>query len=141
MGRDFDLRRDAGLLKGSEEEWRQERSYCKAEIVERLVQEGFLPEHCAHQALESPLPTDDLHSAVLKFLFRTPSCLVQINQEDLFLDLRQQNLPGTTSENPNWVTKMRFSVEELTSHPEAVRLSLKFKELLEESGRTLRPHP
>ncbi len=135
-GHDIDLRRDAGLLPGHEEEWREERTRCKAKIIERLVQGGFLPERCAHEAWESRLPTDDLHSAVLKFLCHTPSRMVQINQEDIFLDLRQQNLPGTTSEHPNWVTKMRYSVEELTSHPEALRLSQKLRRLLEETGRT-----
>jgi 4-alpha-glucanotransferase len=135
-GCDFDLRRDAGLLDDREGEWRRDRDIRKAKIVERLVHDGFLPEHCAHEARESSTPTDDLHSAVLKFLFHTPSRLVQVNQEDIFLDLRQQNLPGTTAENPNWVTKMRFTVEDLTSHPEAVRLSDKFRRLLEESGRT-----
>jgi hypothetical protein len=51
------------------------------------------------------------------------------------LDTRQQNLRGTTFEHPNWVTKTKFCVEELKSHPEAIRMALKFKKLLVESGR------
>ena len=62
--------------------------------------------------------------------------MVMINQEDIFLDERQQNIPGTTWENPNWVTKMRYTVEELRSDPEAARLSQKFGRLVDEAGRS-----
>jgi 4-alpha-glucanotransferase len=61
-----------------------------------------------------------------------------INQEDIFLDVRQQNIPGTTWEHPNWVTKMLYTVDELRSDPVAVRLCRKFRGLVEESGRLTR---
>jgi 4-alpha-glucanotransferase len=134
---DVEVRRGIGQLdEDTEQAFRADRSQHKAKIVERLVNDGILPPEVAHAAWESPLPTKELHAAVLSFLFRTPSKLVVINQEDVFLDVRQQNFPGTTWQNPNWVTKMRFTVEELRTNPEAVRLSLKFKSLLEQSGRS-----
>jgi 4-alpha-glucanotransferase len=40
-----------------------------------------------------------------------------INQEDLFKDPDQQNLPGSTEQYPNWRHKMRFSLEELRTDP------------------------
>jgi len=139
-GEDIDKRRDMGLLDSAQEAaFREDRTRHKSKIIERLVADGCLPEESAHAAWESSVPTEELHTAVLKFLFQTPAMLVIINQEDVFLDARQQNFPGTTVEHPNWVTKMRFTVEELRSHPEATRLSARFRQLIEEAGRAQRP--
>jgi len=138
-GLDIDLRREIGQLDAdSEKTFREERVRHKAKIIERLVQDGVLPEHTAHAAWESPRPTADLHSAVLRFLFQTPSRIVIVNQEDIFLDVRQQNIPGTTYERPNWVTKMIYSVEDLNTDPEAVKFTRKFRDLLENAGRCAR---
>ncbi len=138
-GRDIDTRREIGQIdKEQEKRFRDERTHSKAKVIEKLVQEGFLPAHEAHEAWESPFPTEHLHSAVLSFLFHTPSSLVMINQEDVLLDPRQQNIPGTTLEHPNWVTKMRFTVEELVTDPEAVRLSKKFRDLVTTADRSRR---
>jgi 4-alpha-glucanotransferase len=136
LGSDIDTRRDIGLLKpDGEKDAREDRTSHKAKIIEKLVQTEFLPAPVAHAAWIEPFPTDELHAAVLKFLLHTPSLMVMINQEDILLDRRQQNLPGTTWQNPNWVTKMRYSVEELRTDPEAKRLSQKFRILLRDSGR------
>lgn len=134
--RDIELRHEMGLISAAQsEEQRRQRTTQKARIIERLFQDGFLTDQNAHAAWESLTPTDDLHTAVLSFVLRTPSLLTLINQEDLFLDVRQQNFPGTTSEHPNWVTKMRYTVEELRSNGEAGRMAEKFRRLVAASGR------
>jgi len=138
-GVDIATRETIGQLSAERsKEFTEERSRSKAKILERLVQDGFLNDQDARSAWEADFPTDELHSAVVGFLLHTPSKLVMINQEDVFLDVRQQNFPGTTRENPNWVTKMKFSVEELVTDPEALRYARKFRGLVEKSGR-LRP--
>lgn len=130
-GRDIDLRMDLGQLNEKDEQsFRHDRKQKKAKIIEKLVQEGFLPSHVAHRAWESTLPTDELHEAALMFIFDTPCALALINQEDILKDHRQQNLPAAPADYPNWVTKMKFTVEELTSNPEATRLSRIFRNLL-----------
>lgn len=135
-GLDIEKRVEIGRIKPENEmEFRQERTSHKAKIIERLVSDGVLPAETAHQAWIQTFPTDDLHSATLSFVFRTPSAIALINQEDLFLDTRQQNLPGTTWENPNWVTKNRFSIEELTQNTFAAQMAAKFKKLVISSGR------
>ena len=63
------------------------------------------------------------------FLLSTPCVLAIINQEDLTGETDQQNLPGSTWQNPNWRRKMKIPVEELT--PVAQQLKL----LLHASGR------
>ncbi len=135
-GLDIDKRLEIGRIKSIDEpEFRKERTNHKAKIIERLVKDGALPDHTAHQAWIETFPTDDLHTAALKFVFSTPCAIALINQEDIFLDTRQQNLPGTTWENPNWVTKNRFSLEELTENSFARNMAAKFKRLVAESGR------
>lgn len=139
-GRDIDVRKGINLIdEKTEATLRQDRTRHKAKIIERLVQDGFLPAQTAHAAWESPLPTEDLHTAVLHFLLSTPARLVQINQEDVLMDLRQQNLPGTTHEHPNWVTKMLYTVEELRTSAEAKRLAKKLRWLVEASERDAHP--
>ncbi|MBI5569349.1 MAG: 4-alpha-glucanotransferase [Desulfomonile tiedjei] len=136
-GRDIRVRREIGQLdEQTEREFEESRVRHKAKIIERLVQDGFLPEDVAHAAWESSVPTDELHSAILRFIFATRSRLAVVSQEDIFLDARQQNVPGTTSAHPNWVTKMRYSVEELRTDPEARRFSEKFSRLSAEAGRS-----
>jgi 4-alpha-glucanotransferase len=138
-GRDIEIRSQIGQLDDDRrKQFELDRKNHKAKIIERLVNDGVLPAETAHEAWIKPFPTEDLHASVMKFVLYTPSKLAVVSQEDLFLDLRQQNVPGTTSERPNWVTKMRYTVEELRSDPEAVRLSAKFRGLVEQSGRARR---
>lgn len=137
-GLDIDKRVEIGRIKlEDEEEFRQERTNHRAKIIERLVCDGTLPDHTAHQAWIDTFPTDNLHSAALAFVLKTPCAIALINQEDIFLDTRQQNLPGTTWENPNWVTKNRFSIEELRENAHAAQMAAKFKRLVIESGRQI----
>lgn len=138
-GRDIELRAAAGQL---DEELahkaREDRTSHKARIIARLVQDGHLPADRAHRAWLEASPTEDLHAAVLDFLFRTPSKIALVNQEDVFLDERQQNVPGTITEHPNWVTKMRYTIEDLRADPEARRCTERFHGLANSSGRVVR---
>ena len=73
--------------------------------------------------------------AVVGFLALTPSQLLAINQEDLTKELHQQNLPGTTWQYPNWGRKMRFTVEQLRTDPEARAYADMLRNWVIESGR------
>ena len=135
-GLDIDTRIAIGSLAPQEEtKIRSERKEHKAKIIERLVHDGTLRAEVAHHAWESVTLTPELHQAALLFILKTPCRLALISFEDLFMDTRQQNLPGTTSEHPNWVTKTKFTIQELKNHPEAVRKASEFRRLVEESGR------
>ena len=54
----------------------------------------------------SPIP------ALLKWLKASPAEIVLINLEDLWAETRPQNVPGTSSERPNWRRKARLSLEQ-----------------------------
>jgi 4-alpha-glucanotransferase len=43
---------------------------------------------------------------------------VIVNVEDLWLETKQQNVPATWKERPNWRRKLRFSLEELVGKKE-----------------------
>jgi 4-alpha-glucanotransferase len=58
-----------------------------------------------------------------------------INQEDLTKELHQQNLPGTTAEYPNWGRKMRWTITELSSVPEARDCASMLRLWVQKSGR------
>jgi 4-alpha-glucanotransferase len=109
----------------------------KRRIIDRLHQLGFLSgeEALTLQAQDEPAITDELHRAVLSFLFSSRARLAVIGQEDLFLEKRQLNLPGTIDQYPNWTARMPFSLEELWTHPQARKKTALFRELIEKYGR------
>lgn len=50
----------------------------------------------------------------LEWLARSPARMVLINLEDLWLETAPQNVPGTSTERPNWKRKARYGLEEFT---------------------------
>jgi 4-alpha-glucanotransferase len=58
--------------------------------------------------------------ALLRFLAASPGELVLINLEDLWLEKRPQNTPGTYLERPNWQRKARYSFEEFSQMADVV---------------------
>jgi len=76
-----------------------------------------------------------LHNAIAGFLASTPSQLMVLNQEDLFKDGEQQNLPGTTHQYPNWRHKMKFRVEELRQSRQACDYTRMFRNWMAATGR------
>jgi 4-alpha-glucanotransferase len=90
--------------------------------------------HWNRNAAELPELAGELHDAIVGFLMSTPSMLLLLNQEDLFKETEQQNLPGTTAEYPNWRRKMKYSLEELPSSP-AREFAAMFRGWVEKTGR------
>jgi 4-alpha-glucanotransferase len=72
---------------------------------------------------------------VVGFLAGAASQLLAINQEDLTKETAQQNLPGTTWQYPNWGRKMRFTLEQLRSDPEALGYTAMLRDWVANTGR------
>jgi 4-alpha-glucanotransferase len=119
QNRDILARREAGVLPDDETMRRAiaQRLSEKQRILDLLHRLNLLPEGYARNVAELPELTGELHGAIVGFLMSTPSMLLLLNQEDLFKETEQQNLPGTTAEYPNWRRKMKYSTEELTESP------------------------
>jgi 4-alpha-glucanotransferase len=116
VNRDVEARKTAGLADDSGY-WGQirDRKQEKQNMLNILHAEGLLPHWYERDADRVPEVDGPLHNAIVGFLARVPSMILLLNQEDLTKELNQQNLPGSTSEYPNWQRKMQVKLEELTS--------------------------
>ena len=79
-------------------------------------------------SLVTSAATKDTHSigrilqACLGWLRASAADLVLINLEDLWEEEKPQNVPGTSTERPNWRRKARFSIEEIRACPKLRRM-------------------
>ena len=141
VGADIEARRKARII--GKDGYRSQlaaRAHDKQKMLDALFRAGLLPAASPRSADQYPELTPDLHRAIAGFLAKTPSRLLAINQEDLTLEIAQQNVPGTTWQHPNWRRKMRFTVEQLRSDPEALALTGVFRDWIIQSGRANRPN-
>jgi 4-alpha-glucanotransferase len=135
--RDIEARKMAGVL-GNPNGYRDQladRAKDKQRLLDVLFKLKLLPFWCPRSASDLPDFTGELHNAVVGFLVSTPSQLMVLNQEDLMKEVDQQNLPATTDQYPNWRRKMRFTIEQLRTDPQARDFSAMFRAWLERSGR------
>ncbi len=133
---DIEARRRAGLVDDAEYH-RQiaNRLQDKQKMLDVLFDQHLLPSYFPRTAVHVPELTGELHNAVIGFLASTPSMLMAVNQEDLTKETHQQNLPGTTSEYPNWSRKMRFTFEQLRTEPLAMGSMQMFRDWIRRTGR------
>lgn len=116
-------------------------AFWEDEDIERLEELGLLDpalggrERARRQRLRAALvrflePTASLETsatagpvllACLARIAAGPARLVLVNLEDLWLERKPQNVPGTSGEYPNWRRKARYSLEELGRRPEVLR--------------------
>jgi 4-alpha-glucanotransferase len=140
-GRDIEARREAGLLPdvSAYENMRADRAREKQKLLELVTDLKLLPEWFPRDASQVPELVGELHNAIVGFLASTPSKLMVLNQEDLLKQAEQQNLPGSTTEYPNWRRKMKCTIEELWTSAEIQDFALMFRLWLERSGRLNTP--
>jgi 4-alpha-glucanotransferase len=136
LNRDIEARKAAGLA-DEQGYWNQiaDRKREKQHMLDVLHFEKLLPDGYERDAAKLPEFSGELHNAVIGFLMNVPSMLLLINQEDFTKETEQQNLPGSTSQYPNWQRKMRLSIEDLGT-PEGQGYSQMFRHQLARSGRS-----
>jgi 4-alpha-glucanotransferase len=127
------------------------RSYWEGRDVAVLKELGFFDEGQARSELERRrairhrLETevggetagnrgeDAVYDAVLRRLLEhlaaSPARMVLVNLEDLWRELEPQNVPGTSTEKPNWRRKARLSFEEFAKKPEVLSALRRVDEL------------
>lgn len=113
-GRDLEIRREAGLLRGEAEvrQAEEERERERGALLERLRQEGALPEG------REPATDADRCAAVHIFLSRTPSKLLGVFLDDLAGETEPVNVPGLGNDRyPNWTRPLGETLEELADDP------------------------
>lgn len=136
-GRDIEARRAAGSLKDQDayEREYERRRQDKDRLLRLLHDLNLLPSEFPKKGTLVPFLTGDLHNAVTGMLAQTQCDLFVMNQEDLFKETEQQNLPGTTSEYPNWRRKMLYSIEQLHTDEAARGFTAMLRNWLLRSGR------
>ncbi|HKD06580.1 MAG TPA: 4-alpha-glucanotransferase [Bryobacteraceae bacterium] len=135
-GQDIDDRHAAGAIddRGAASQ-RKDRARVKQKLLEALDLKHLLPPRFERHASKIGELTPEIHNAVMGFLAMTPCALWLVNQEDITREMRQQNLPGTTAEYPNWSRKMRWTIEELSRNEEAMGSSSMIRHWIARSGR------
>jgi 4-alpha-glucanotransferase len=138
-GNDVEARLKAGTIdRSAYEAQKASRARDKQSLLDALFAAELLPKDYPRAADAIPELTGELHHAIAGYLASTPCLLWLINQEDMTKESAQQNLPGTTSEYPNWSRKMLWSVEDLNGLPEARDSAAMLRNWADRSGRGFR---
>ena len=134
---DMEARKKAGMFENSEamKQAVTQREADKAKFLALSRELGLLARDGPSDPRAYPEMTGEIHNAVVGFLATTPCKVFVLSQEDLFKGLKQQNLPGTTAEYPNWSLKMKYKVEQLRKDPKARGFSEMFRRWIDTSGR------
>jgi len=113
-GLDIDARRELGLLNDDEARGETEgREALVRSLTAFLEREGLLAPGADPRALLR---------ATLLHLARSPARIMLVNLEDLWLETRPQNVPGTWQERPNWTEKARLSFEAILENADIVEM-------------------
>jgi 4-alpha-glucanotransferase len=125
-GLDLDDRKDLGLMSAETlEVERQVRAEQRAAIIQFLRAEGLLDSD----------DVEALRSAVWRWLAGSPSGVLLLNLEDLWLETESQNTPNTYDERPNWRRKLRRSFEQFADDPAFLALLGQVDELRAKPAR------
>jgi len=103
-GCDITAKAKLGLFKsaGDKGEARAIRLADKRQLLQALADEALLPEGVSPAEAESVAWSAALALAVHAYLARSPSLLFLAQLDDLALEAHQTNLPGSTTQYPNW---------------------------------------
>ncbi len=136
---DIEARFHAGTIdRKAFEAQKLDRARDKQNLLDALLAAGLLPPQYPRRADQIPELTGELHYAIIGFLALTPSVLWLVNQEDMTKEPDQQNLPGTTSEYPNWSRKMGWSIKDLNELPVARDCATMVRHWIDTTGRSIR---
>ncbi|MFG0306282.1 MAG: 4-alpha-glucanotransferase [Phycisphaerales bacterium JB040] len=90
-------------LAAGEKRWRKR---CQAPLKSFLRRHGMLRK-------SGRVDHDELGHGLNRYLASSEAELVLVNLEDLWGETRMQNVPGTSTQHPNWRSKLKKSVEVL----------------------------
>ena len=113
-GRDIELREHVGMMKGDLERQTaaNQRRAELSKLVERLVDEGFLP------GSDKEPNEVDVRRAVHEFLCRTPAALVGLSLDDLVGEVEPVNVPGIGGDRfASWTRRLKPNLEDIITDP------------------------
>ncbi len=120
---DAELRYELGLLDAHEVGvQREQREELARALSAYLRARNVTDARVTDRLLNRKLDTAQALQALLEWLARSPADVVLINLEDLWLEERPQNIPGTAAEKPNWRRRMRYTLQQIMSNDEIAAL-------------------
>ncbi|MCZ7654796.1 MAG: 4-alpha-glucanotransferase [Rhodocyclaceae bacterium] len=118
-GLDLDTRAALGLFptEAMKEGSVAGRSQDRARLLMALQRENLLPADASIHPVSVPDITPELSIAVHRYLARTPSQVMVVQQEDVFGVVEQPNLPGSNEGHPNWRRRLPVPLEDWHEEP------------------------
>ncbi len=121
-----DLATIAGYIRGTDVEHRERiagdrNDEARSRRADDVVALRSTLQSCSGLSADEPnaqLVRDAFH----RFISATPCALAMVQMDDVFDEIEQANLPGTTTEHANWRRRLRVPVEEWASSPEFTAL-------------------
>jgi len=112
-GRDLSLRHALGPSTSDEASaaQRAERERDRGRLLLALEREKLLPEGASANPASLQWITPALIRALHTYIARSPAQVLVAQLEDVLCVLDQANLPGTTSEHPNWRRRLPLALE------------------------------
>lgn len=124
-GVDIRLRAETG--RQSEEDTKaalERRTRDRAALLEALHKAGLYEGSPSDAGNSLPEHLDDaLFIAIHQFMARSKAILFAVQLDDMLMSSRQANLPGTTTEYPNWRIRTSHTLEQLGDSPMFNRLA------------------
>lgn len=117
-GSDLELRHQLGLIADREQlqrelDWRRGE---RGQLLQWLDEQGLLPEHWQPRPLDAPLD-EALQLALTRALGRANSQLLSVQIDDLVGMEQPVNIPGTSSEYPNWRRRIPDNIDRIFARP------------------------
>ncbi len=113
-GADAELRRDMGLLSEADlDRQHQQRDDLTRALGAHLRRAELADGGKIDRLLKRKLAADEALAGLLEWIGRSPADIALINLEDLWLEDRPQNVPGTSHEKPNWRRRMVYSLQDI----------------------------
>jgi 4-alpha-glucanotransferase len=118
-GDDIAAKANLGLFKSLDEkaQARSGRSADKRMLLQALADEALLPDGVSPSDSDRLPWTPELALAVHAYLARSPSLLFLAQLDDLAGEAHQANLPGSTTQYPNWRRRQARMLDELFTDP------------------------
>lgn len=128
-GSDLKLRHNLGLIKTEEDLYQQlhSRRDEKRQVLHWLGDQWLLPDQWQGEHDEKPFDLL-LCAAIFRCCARTASQLVSVQLEDLALLEAPVNIPGTSSEYPNWRRRLPADASALIASESGYKLLAGFSE-------------
>ncbi|HEY4636797.1 MAG TPA: 4-alpha-glucanotransferase, partial [Burkholderiales bacterium] len=124
-GRDLRLRLELGLFpdEGVYEKQLVERAQERVRLMLALQHAGLLPPGLAPDVTGSQMLTPALAEAIHAFVAAAPSRVMMVQLEDAIGVAEQANMPGTTTEHPNWMRRLPETLEAIAANGRVLSLA------------------